>query len=137
MSAQLEFIFYLFVSIVVFPVTLINFILVDTNIIAVKPFVVTSGSMSPAVAKGSIIYAISKSSYDKGDIIAFRNGKDAISHRIVEKIIIGNQIYFKTKGDANMEVDEDLVSNQDVYGKVELSIPIAGNALLFIKDVTT
>lgn len=123
-------------SFIIFPFTLFNFIVVNTQLIPIKPFVVTSGSMDPAVTTGSIIYAVRQKEYKIGDIIAFSDDKENISHRIVGMTIINGEKYFSTKGDANSQVDEDLITQNNIYGKVTTHIPFIGNAILFLRNMS-
>lgn len=134
MSAYFEFLFYSLVSFVIFPVTLFNFLILNTNILPdIKPFIISSGSMEPAVATGSIIYTIKEKGYKEGDIITFTVKNENISHRIVGQKIVSGQTYYITKGDANLYPDEDLVGVGEIYGKIHTSIPYVGKAILLLR----
>lgn len=81
-------------------------------------FVVTSGSMEPTFGKGSIIMAKVQEGYRANDVITFsRNGK-YITHRIVGEVSVGSVKYFITKGDANLTEDFDLVSREQIVGRI-------------------
>ncbi|MBI2121532.1 MAG: signal peptidase I [Candidatus Sungbacteria bacterium] len=98
--------------------------------------VVSSGSMEPAIKTGSVVLIKSASSYEIGDVLTFNgNFKNAkgqkvpTTHRIVEmRVERGNPIYI-TKGDANEEQDTREVLQNQVIGKVYLSIPYLGYAI--------
>lgn len=66
-----------------------------------------------------------------GDVITFlpTNYSDTsitITHRVVE-VIEDNGVYFyKTKGDNNSEIDNDLVCFDNILGKVIFKIPFVG-----------
>jgi len=63
-----------------------------------------TGSMIPVLDKGANGISIKPNSEDDlhiGDIITFRENNELIVHRIIEKGIDENGIYFITKGDNN------------------------------------
>lgn len=95
-----------------------------------KFFIITSGSMSPAIPTGSLVVLNTDDSYKAGDIISFKAGNMIITHRIVDK---KNNQEFVTKGDANLTKDFSYVSEKEIMGKVILSIPYIGYIVLFIK----
>jgi len=106
-----------------------------------RAFVVQSGSMSPALKVGSIVFVQPEKQYNKGDIITFKAGGDAdiknpqatITHRIVA--ITQNQggTFYTTKGDANDSPDMTLRLAGLVLGKVVWSVPLIGYPVGFIK----
>ncbi len=137
MFAYLEYFFYSLLSFVIFPFTVFNFVILNTNILPkVKPFVVVSGSMEPAIPTGSIIYTIKKKEYQNGDVITFLDGKGNTSHRIVGSTTVGGERYYLTKGDQNDFKDEDLVSENNVLGKITATIPFVGRAILFLRNIS-
>ena len=104
-----------------------------------KALIVRSGSMTPTIGVGSIVVArpVDNAVYKKGDIIAFRsekNSKTIITHRVTDVEMGPGGISYKTKGDANEEVDGWSVSEKNVLGKVGLTIPYAGRVLTFAKS---
>lgn len=98
---------------------------------------VTSGSMEPAIHTGSVIYVRSASFEDirKGDVITYiideRNTK--VTHRVAD-IDIGSQS-FRTKGDANAEMDKKNVLMENVLGKVLMTIPFLGRISILLTSV--
>lgn len=103
--------------------------------------VVKSGSMEPAIKTGSVVLIKSALSYKSGDVITFGgNFKDAkgrkvpTTHRIIEmRVEKGSPIYI-TKGDANEERDTREVPQNQVIGKIYLTIPYFGYALETAKE---
>jgi signal peptidase len=98
--------------------------------------IVKSGSMEPMIMTGSLVVIKPSSSYELGNIITF--GKDTkrdipTTHRIVEIKEEAGKRMFVTKGDANEENDQALVSEKDVIGKVLVDIPRAGFVLDFAR----
>jgi signal peptidase len=93
------------------------------QIIGLKPVVVLSGSMEPAIKTGSLAF-IDTSDRDVfvGDVISFRAGNLLVSHRVIE---ITEQGY-KTKGDNNDVADAGIVKDSCVEGKILFSVPGAG-----------
>ncbi len=101
-----------------------------------KTFIVSSGSMEPAIKTGAVALVISSDVYEEGDIITFGSyskEKPPTTHRIVEIREDSGEISYITKGDTNDGVDMRPVSAKDVLGKVIFSIPYLGYLLYFIK----
>ena len=85
-------------------------------------FEVASGSMEPTLKINDVIIVkITKDNLNKGDIIAFYNGKTVITHRIV--FVEGNII--TVKGDNNNVVDKPITKEQ-VIGKIVKIFPELG-----------
>src|SRR3989344_8837042 len=112
-----------------------------------QALVVRSGSMAPAIDAGSIVIVrpnkefispiASTPLYNSGDIIAFRSKNDSktiITHRIVGSQVKDNSVAYKTKGDANDDVDGWVVNQKDIVGKSYLTVPMAGYILAFAKS---
>jgi len=75
-------------------------------------------SMMPLIEEGSTI-AVECVSPDKikiGDVIVFKASDKLVSHRVLKKIKLKGEYYFKEKGDNNMS--STLVKSDDVFGKV-------------------
>ena len=103
-------------------------------------YVIVSGSMVPNIniQDGVIIKREKMKDLKQGDIITFvthdpRYDGYVITHRIIgtEKTT-DNKYYFRTKGDANSVEDSYLVSEQDIYGKVFLTVPKIGFLRVFL-----
>jgi signal peptidase I len=90
--------------------------------------IVRSGSMEPDIGVGDLVVTRPVPSYKVGDVIAFRSAaSDAVvvTHRIVGVTDEG----FVTKGDANEEVDEALVTLERVLGRQLVTMPYVGRVL--------
>ena len=78
---------------------------IDLCIFGIRPFVVVSGSMEPAIQTGSISWVNLRADADhlqQGDILAFeRNDGELVLHRILRRTEAG----IVTKGDANSVPD--------------------------------
>lgn len=107
--------------------------------VLIKPYVVMSGSMEPAVPLGSVVFVKPKQfGYSQGDIITFLSGtgKDLpVTHRVEALAQEGEnpEIVYQTKGDVNNAVDQGLVHKDQVIGAVTLSVPYVGYAVDFAK----
>ncbi len=101
----------------------------------IRPYVVLTGSMEPAIPQGSICLVNSRSSFAEvsaGDVIAFRMGSLLVTHRAVRVDVDG----VVTKGDANNTEDTgDKVTEQNFIGKVIFCIPSVGKVLLYARTV--
>ena len=97
----------------------------------IKPAVVISGSMEPAIKTGSLILINEKDKdISKGDIIAFKTGGASVAHRVVQI----EQDGYVTKGDSNRTVDASLVAADKVEGTVFFKIPLAGYAVKWMSS---
>ncbi|MFA4818105.1 MAG: signal peptidase I [Parcubacteria group bacterium] len=108
-----------------------------------KIFTVQSGSMSPAIHTGSLVFVKPLADYNVGDVITRRtkDPKVTITHRIVSKEEIdspqfgeaGGKIAFETKGDANDSSDMEKFTAEGIVGKVFLIIPLLGYPVAYAK----
>lgn len=111
-----------------------------------SPLVVVSGvSMNPTYYDGDLLViqgVVNKSKILLGDIIVFHNPRDLnmlIVHRVIDRFVKDNQLYFQTKGDnvkTNPIPDQFIVSEEDIVGVVlwKLPIPALGSILLFTQS---
>lgn len=91
--------------------------------------VVLSGSMDPTLKVGDLVIIHEEKEYQKQDIITFRTETAPTTHRIIETKDTG----FITKGDANNVEDEGIVTRDQIYGRVIMSIPKVGEMMVFMK----
>ncbi|CAN5417118.1 hypothetical protein BH10PAT3_BH10PAT3_0420 [soil metagenome] len=103
-----------------------------------KAMNVQTGSMSPNIPKGSMVFvhSVPTSSLKVGDVITYasmqKRGK-TISHRITQTYLADGKIPgFVTKGDANKVADAPIVGGQ-VKGKVMYSLPYLGKLLSLLR----
>jgi signal peptidase len=98
------------------------------------PFlVVASGSMEPTLKVGDVIIirGVNPEDLKVGDIIVFNppqpyyNGVPWV-HRIISIQKIGNEIYFKTRGDANAYPDPFTLTKSNIVGVMIGRIPYLG-----------
>ena len=102
-----------------------------------KPYVVLTGSMNPTIPPGSVSF-VNRGDLDikSGDVITFIRPDDFsqnVTHRVVGEERDGNQVFYKTKGDANNTEDSWQVKRESVWGKVAFSLPFIGFAVNFAR----
>lgn len=96
--------------------------------------IVQSGSMEPAIQTGSIVFVkdVPAERVEEGDVITYGDdGRNLITHRVVEKHSTDSSIRFITKGDANDNADHEPVYRSDLLGVVMFSIPFIGYVVAF------
>lgn len=124
-------------------------ILIALPIFGNRALIVRSASMDPTFPVGSLIVAkeqekllvpqpaLATPLYQVGDVISFRgktNPQLITTHRVSSVEIERNKVFYQTKGDANKNVDDGLVSEENVVGKVALSLPYLGKFFAFTKS---
>lgn len=130
------------VALVVLLVIVVPFVvyMVPQVVGADHSYVVTSGSMEPAIGTGDVILVsnVSPSQIGVGDVITFASGgDDRTTHRVIDVVEEDGQLAFQTKGDNNEDPDASPVSADQVEGKVvslggvALSIPFMGHVIVF------
>jgi signal peptidase len=100
--------------------------------------VVTSESMAPNLRTGYLLVIQRQAPEDivLGDIIVFSASfnDDPVVHRVVEIEVVGDEIHWYTKGDANSGNDPDYRTYDDIIGVVVLAIPYLGYVTLFLHE---
>ena len=109
------------------------------SVFGITPLVVLSGSMSgdapDHIEIGDLIFAGKEAPGElkNGDVIAFKQGKVIVTHRIVEIATGEGGLLFTTQGDANGTPDEIPVPEDRVIGKYMGRIPKVGDFALFLQ----
>ena len=97
------------------------------EITGLETFAVTSGSMEPTIAKGSLIFVNTRERTPvKGAVLTCKLGGDenrTVTHRVTEVLEDGT---FLLKGDANDTADLSVTSPDDVIGTVVQCLPHLG-----------
>jgi signal peptidase len=98
-------------------------------------YVVTSGSMEPAIGVGDMVYVYETdpAEIQENDVITYDVTGDGqvITHRVVEVRQTEDGRQFRTKGDANEDADPYQVPAEAVVGRVAFSLPFLGRAVVF------
>lgn len=100
-------------------------------------YIVKSGSMQPAIEKGSVVLArgTSMEHVETGDIVTFHHPfqpKALVTHRVVQIEAKNNRQVLTTKGDANAVPDGWRVTADQLVGKEFATIPFVGFVLVFV-----
>ncbi|MFA5101973.1 MAG: signal peptidase I [Candidatus Thermoplasmatota archaeon] len=105
--------------------------------LGVKPTVISSGSMHPALEVGDIV-ALTKvdpASIKEGDIIQFQQENVTVIHRVVTITEEDGKTQFITKGDANEDPDPQPVPANYIVGKSVFTIPKLGWVQIFVHNI--
>lgn len=116
------------------------FLIAGIRIFGFEVFGVLTGSMEPTYPTGSLIYVkdVDPEDLRVNDVITFSISPNVIAtHRIVE--IVPDEQYptvvrYRTKGDANKDVDASLVSAGNIIGKAMFAIPQMGYLANYIQQ---
>lgn len=94
-------------------------------------YVVLSGSMHPTLEPGDVIFVrgVDPTAIEEGDIITFNRNEDTTptTHRVIEVVEQDGQLGFRMKGDANEDPDQELITPDEVEGRL-----MSVGGLLFI-----
>lgn len=116
-------------------------LLVLPRVTSTTPLVVLTGSMSPTIPVGSMVYVetVPPEEIAVDDIITYQRGESAsvTSHRVIdiERDDEGDP-RFITQGDANNAADLDPVTADRYRGRVAFSIPFIGYVRDFVASTT-
>ena len=111
-------------------------------LLGVRPMVVLSGSMEPAMPVGSVIFTrpVDTNDLKVGDIITFSASGQAavvsnplVTHRVSGITDDGAGRRFITKGDANQGDDQMAIAAAQVVGRVVVTIPYLGRITRFVR----
>lgn len=119
-------------------VVVLAVLLGGVRLVGLTPYAVLSGSMEPTYHVGALLYVktVDCAELKVGDPLTFRLDADTVAtHRIVEILSDGTDtLRFRTKGDANSEVDGDPVREANVIGKPVFTIPLLGYLAVFLQN---
>jgi len=90
-------------------------------------YVIVSGrSMEPLLHTGDLVITQHQTSYDVGDVVAYRVNQQLVIHRIVGGSAIEG---FQTRGDNKQSTDPWTPTARDVVGRLWIHLPGAGKIL--------
>ena len=116
------------------------FLIAGIRIFGVQVYGVLTGSMEPSYPTGSLIYVkpVDAADLRVNDVITFSISPGVIAtHRIVEVVWDEQRpglLSYRTKGDANKDVDASLVSANNIIGKAMFAIPQLGYVANYIQQ---
>lgn len=124
---------------VVITAILLLIVLLNSGFIKYQMFVIGSNSMNTYIYRGDVIIARRTNDKEiknikKGEILVFRYNNKIISHRVYKIIKRDNKLYFKTKGDNNDQVDDNIVKEKDIIGTVSFRIKYIGLPSIWLRE---
>lgn len=124
---------------VVITAILLLIVLLNSGFIKYQMFVIGSNSMNTYIYRGDVIIARRTNNkgiknIKKGEILVFRYNNKIISHRVYKIIKRDNKLYFKTKGDNNDQVDDNIVKEKDIIGTVSFRIKYIGLPSIWLRE---
>lgn len=136
----------------VLPIVAFTLISSKMELLGFRSFVVLTGSMSPLIPTGSIVFSQNSKSYRIGDIISFKKNDVTITHRIIDVLDSANkrisflasplgnspkptEVFYKTMGDANNVSDSELVPAKNVVGEAMFHFAYVGFLVMFLKSI--
>jgi signal peptidase len=127
----------IFTTIIVAIILVFAVMLVGFRLFGYEIYTVMSGSMEPEYHVGSLIYvkSVDVATLKEGDVITFvaDENNTVITHRINGIVYEGDELKFRTKGDANNVADGKLVHYKNVLGSPAFQIPLIGYLAFFIQ----
>ena len=110
----------------------------EISIFGYKQYVMKSGNMKPTYKVGDILITkeVEKEDIKENDVISFREkeGNNIVTHRVVSIVEQEGNTYYQTKADKNESVDNDLVSFEQIQGKVVYNLD---NGKTVVSKLTT
>lgn len=124
---------------VVITAILLLIVLLNSGFIKYQMFVIGSNSMNTYIYRGDVIIARRTNNKEiknikKSEILVFRYNNKIISHRVYKIIKRDNKLYFKTKGDNNDQVDDNIVKEKDIIGTVSFRIKYIGLPSIWLRE---
>lgn len=124
---------------VVITAILLLIVLLNSGFIKYQMFVIGSNSMNTYIYRGDVIIARRTNNKEiknikKGEILVFRYNNKIISHRVYKIIKRDIKLYFKTKGDNNDQVDDNIVKEKDIIGTVSFRIKYIGLPSIWLRE---
>lgn len=146
---------YLISAVIFILIPLIALTLITSRtpmLFGLQSFTVLSGSMSPGIPTGSVVYTQKTSEVGVGDVITFERKGVNVTHRIIDTVDKNGksvsalvsplpgapapaEVFYKVKGDANNAADSDLVAKDKIVGKVLFNIPAFGEYASYLKTL--
>ena len=99
---------------------------------------VATGSMLPNIKVGDVVVVDQKADYKKlevGEVIAYKYGSVVVVHRLCNIVVVGNDYYFYTWGDANENMDNYIIYPDMILGRVESKVPYIGLPTVWLNKV--
>lgn len=102
-------------------------------------YTIISPSMTPGIQVYDVVFVVKKDPKDIkiGDVVSYYStnsyfGKTPITHRVVEKFNSNGSVTFRTRGDANPVMDDEVIMSNNIIGTVRFVIPQLGRVQFFL-----
>jgi len=97
------------------------------SILGYKPLTILSNSMQPTFDAGDIILIDVTVEPKEGDVITFKHPDGVlVTHRAIRVFEKDGTQFFETKGDNNVQVDDVIISRENIIGVQKKIVPFAG-----------
>lgn len=138
-------IFNICICLIIIPIIIYNLTLIVKYIInpketpdflEYKTYEIVSRSMENTINKNDVIVVkdVPKTEIKLDDIIAFNNGEEVITHRVIDIENIDGKTFYTTKGDNNRYPDKDKITYEQIEGKYVFKINKFGYFLNILKN---
>ena len=138
-------IFNICICLIIIPIIIYNLTLIVKYIInpeetpdflGYKTYEIVSRSMENTINKNDVIVVkdVPKTEIKLDDIIAFNNGEEVITHRVIDIENIDGKTLYTTKGDNNRYPDKDKITYEQIEGKYVFKINKFGYFLNILKN---
>ena len=104
------------------------------SLLGLKPVVVMSGSMEPALKTHALAIVQKTADVRRGDILLFQDGGSWVLHRYHDTASDGRIV---TKGDSNAEADYRRLPREAVYGKVLLPLNFTAPLVELVRNLSS
>ena len=138
-------IFNICICLIIIPIIIYNLTLIVKYIInpeetpdflGYKTYEIVSRSMENTINKNDVIVVkdVPKTEIKSDDIIAFNNGEEVITHRVIDIENIDGKTLYTTKGDNNRYPDKNKITYEQIEGKYVFKINKFGYFLNILKN---
>lgn len=138
-------IFNICICLIIIPIIIYNLTLIVKYIInpeetpdflGYKTYEIVSRSMENTINKNDVIVVkdVPKTEIKLDDIIAFNNGEEVITHRVIDIENIDGKTLYTTKGDNNRYPDKNKITYEQIEGKYVFKINKFGYFLNILKN---
>ena len=129
-------IFNICICLIIIPIIIYNLTLIVKYIInpeetpdflGYKTYEIVSRSMENTINKNDVIVVkdVPKTEIKLDDIIAFNNGEEVITHRVIDIENIDGKTLYTTKGDNNRYPDKNKITYERIEGKYIFKISVS------------
>ena len=118
-------------------ILLIGLVILVSGVFKYQMVAIASDSMIPAYSRGDalIIGKCDVDNIEVGDILVFKNNNAIVTHRVIKKEVVNNEIRFTTKGDNNKAKDDIISTSSNVIGKAHFVIKYVGFPTIWINEI--